>query len=241
MVVEGCSAAFLAWKGTWMNRSPVEWAIARQSAGSQQNKAAGPNPRFRRWFCPTLLASALILVGCGSETKPTAETSTKAAEPAVPPDVQAAAAALLGSEVQVLAYGDLAKNGMQQMLAANVLPNTPKSVVAGTVVTRAVVAQDDNGQWTELLRVDEYMKNQKGYLALTPLQPVTAWRLQYENTSDKGLTLYFTPIKQGSNEKTLPIAVRWNPQTKRYQSMDPSYSHFLNEAPSLTSPRAALR
>jgi hypothetical protein len=225
-----------------MNRSPVELAIARKSAGSQQNVTANCAPWFWRWMCPALLASALIFVGCGSETpKPAADASTKAAEPAVPPDVQSAATALLGSEVQVLAYGDLAKNGMQQMLAANVLPNTPKSVVAGTVVTRAVVAQDDNGQWTELLRVDEFMKNQKGYLALTPLQSVSAWRLQYENRPDKGLTLYLTPIKQGSNEKTLPIAVRWNPETKRYQSMDPSYSHFLNEAPSLTSPRAALR
>ena len=56
------------------------------------------------------------------------------------------------------------------MLAANVVPNTPKSTVAGTVVTRAVIAENENGKWTELVRADEYLKNQKGYLALTPLQ-----------------------------------------------------------------------
>lgn len=190
----------------------------------------------------TLLSTALIFVGCGSETpKPEADTAKKAAEPAVPQDIQDAAAALLGTEAQVLTYGDLAKNGMQQMLVANVVPNTPQSVVAGTVVTRAVVAQNENGQWTELLRVDEYLKNQKGYLALTPLQPVTSWRLQYETSPEKGLTLYFTPIQQGTNAKTLPIAVRWNPATKRYQSLDASYEHFLNEAPSLGNPRVSLR
>jgi hypothetical protein len=130
---------------------------------------------------------------------------------------------------------------VQQMLAANVVPNTPKSTVAGTVVTRAVIAENVNGKWTELFRADEYLKNQKGYLGLTPLQAVTGWRLQYENSPEKGLSLYFTPIKQGSSEKTLPIAVKWNPATKRYQSMDLSYEHFLGEAPSLENPRSMLR
>jgi hypothetical protein len=190
----------------------------------------------------TLLAATLIFVGCGPEPpKPEADAAKKPAEPAVPQDIQDAASALLGSESQVLTFGDLAKNGMQQMLVANVVPNTPKSVVAGTVVTRAVVAQNENGQWIELLRVDEYLKNQKGYLALTPLQPVTSWRLQYETSPDKGLSLYFTPIMQGTNAKTLPIAVRWNPATKRYQSLDASYEHFLNEAPSLGNTRVSLR
>jgi hypothetical protein len=53
--------------------------------------------------------------------------------------------------------------------------------------------------------------------------------------------LYFTPVKSGSSERTLPIAVRWNPATKRYQSMDPSYQHFLGEAASLEKPRSSLR
>jgi hypothetical protein len=141
----------------------------------------------------------------------------------------------------VLLYGDLAKNGKQEFLAANVVPNTPKSVVAGTVVTRAVVAENDDGKWVELVRADEHLKNSKGYLALTPLQAVTGWKLQYEDSPEKGMSLYFTPIKAGSNERTLPIAVRWNPATKRYQSMDPSYQHFLGEAATLDNPRSTLR
>jgi len=140
-----------------------------------------------------------------------------------------------------LLYGDLAKTGVQQMLAANVVPNTPKSTVAGTVVTRAVVAENLDGKWTELFRADEYLKNSKGYLGLTPLQAVTGWKLQYENSSEKGMVMYFTPIKQGANEKTLPIAVKWNPATKRYQSMDMSYQNFLTESPTLGNQRSMLR
>ncbi|HXX17733.1 MAG TPA: hypothetical protein VEJ47_22740 [Candidatus Eremiobacteraceae bacterium] len=223
--------------------------IRSRTISSMPRKTLGPATRQRQTFASfaqrrgwqLLLALSLILAGCGSETtKPAADAQKKTAELAVPDDIQDAAHALLGSETQVLLFGDLAKNGLQQFLAANVVPNTPKSTVAGIVVTRAVIAQNEDGKWVELFRADEYLKNQKGYLALTPLQPVTGWKLQYENTPDTGMSLYITPVKQGSSERTLPIAVRWNPANKRYQSMDASYQHFLNEAPSLQSPRVAL-
>jgi len=189
-----------------------------------------------------IMTTSVLLTGCGSEgPKPAAQAESKPAEPAFPPEVKDAAQALLGNEAQVLLYGDLANTKKQQMLAANVVPNTPKSVVAGTVVTRAVLAENQDGKWVELFRADEHLKNPKGFLGLTPLQAVTGWKLQHEQNAEKGLTLYFTPIKTGSNEKTLPIAVQWNPQLKRYQSLDLHYEHFLNEAPSLESPRSALR
>ena len=144
--------------------------------------------------------------------------------------------------VKVLLFGDLAKNGKQEVLAANLVPNTPKSVVAGTVVTRAVIAEkSEDGKWSELLRADEHLKNQKGFLGLTPLQAVTGWKLQYEQSPEKGLTSYFTPLKSGSSERTLPIAVGINPKTNRYQSMDPSYQHFLSEASTLDNPRSTVR
>jgi hypothetical protein len=184
----------------------------------------------------------LVLGGCESEApKVVAQTEKKPEAPAMPAEYQDAAKALLGSDAEVLLYGDLGKNGKQQVLAANVVPNTPKSVVAGTVVTRAVIAENDDGKWVELMRADEYLKNAKGFLALTPLQAVTGWKLQYEDSPEKGMSLYFTPVKAGSSQRTLPIAVRWNPQTKRYQSMDPSYQHFLGEAASLENPRSTLR
>jgi len=190
-----------------------------------------------------VMAASVVLFGCGSEgAKTAADTAKKAAEPAVPEEMQDAAKALLGSEAQVLVFGDLAKTGKTEVLVANVVPNTPKSVIAGTVVTRAVVAEkEEDGKWVELMRADEHLKNAKGFLGQTPLVAVTGWKLQHEQSAEKGLTIYFTPIKAGSNERTLPIAVAWNPATKRYQSMDLSYQHFLGESPSLENPRSMLR
>jgi hypothetical protein len=182
--------------------------------------------------------------GCGTEApKSTSEPAAQAkpAEPAIPDDIQDAAKHLLGSDAQVLLVGDLAKNGKRQFLAANVVPKTPKNNMPGTVVTRAVVAQDDDGKWTELLRVDEHLKNQKGYLGLTPLDSINGWRLQYEQNSEKGLQLYFTPLKVNGDTHVLPVGVRWNPATKRYQSLDASYEHFLKESTSLKDVRSTLR
>lgn len=216
--------------------------LARTCGNAPTPQGGRYNTLPRRGCWLALLALSLIAGGCSSNApKPTEQTEKKPAEPAVPEEAQDAAIALLGSDAQVLLYGDLAKTGTQQILAANVVPNTPKSTVAGTVATRAVIAERVNGKWTELLRADEYLKNEKGYLGLTPLQAVTGWKIQYENSAENGMSLYFTPVKTGVSEKTLPIAVRWNPTAKRYQSMDLSYQHFLNEAPTLASPRSTLR
>ena len=213
----------------------------RQGKAARQEAVPATAARWGR--CGVALAAlAALLSGCGSEApKAAEEVSKKPAEPAVPEEFQAAASAVLGQDAQVLLFGDLAKNGKQQVLAANVVPNTPRSVVAGTIVTRAVIAENDDGNWVELMRADEHLKNQKGYLGLTPLTPVSGWKLQYENTAEHGMSLYFTPLKSGSSERTLPIAVRWNPAGKRYQSMDPSYQRFLIEAPALQSPRSMLK
>jgi len=188
------------------------------------------------------LAASVWAAGCGPEApKPAPQAESKPAESAVPEEMSDAAHALLGSDAQVLLFGELAQNGKQQFVAANVVPSTPKSKVAGTVVTRAVIAENDDGKWVEILRVDEYLKNQKGFLGLTPLQAVTGWKFQHEQSEVKGLTLYFTPIKADTNERTLPIAVKWDPSVKRYRSLDLHYENFLTEAPSLQSPRSMLR
>ena len=197
-------------------------------------------------FIVVLMATtcASLGIGCGTEApKPSSEPAAEAKPPApaIPDDIQDAAKHLLGSDAQVLLVGDLAKNGKRQILAANVVPKTPKNNMPGTVVTRAVVAQDDDGKWTELLRVDEHLKNQKGYLGLTPLDSINGWRLQYEQNSEKGLQLYFTPLKVNGDTHVLPIGVRWNPATQRYQSLDASYEHFLKESASLQNARSTLR
>src|SRR5467141_11098 len=201
----------------------------------------------RRWRIPLIfslsfLSLAILLGGCGTDApKSATQAETKPAEPVVPEEIQSASESLLGSESQVLVFGDLAKNGMQEFLAANVVPKTPTNNLPGTIVTRVVVAENTDGKWAEVLRCDEHLKNQKGFLGLTPLVPVTGWRLQYEQSDEKGLQLYFTPLKGAIDSHVLPIGVRWNPATKRYQSMDRTYEHFLLESPSMQDPRSTLR
>jgi hypothetical protein len=191
-----------------------------------------------------ILALLVFLGGCGTDTpvtKSTTQAEKKPAEPAIPEEIQAAANSLLGSTAQVFLFGDLAKNGKQEFLAANVVPKTPTNNEPGTIVTRAVVVENNEGRWSEQLRCDEHLKNQKGFLGLTPLESVTGWRLQYEQSAEKGLELYFTPLKLKSDSHVLPIGVRWNPSTKRYQSLDRSYEHFLLESASMQDARSRLR
>jgi len=222
---------------------------AEKAATLMEHRVVGS--RLRKAFAQNIFIVMLTAtvfggwgIGCGTETPKQASepaAQAKPAEPAIPDDIQDAAKHLLGSDAQVLLVGDLAKNGKRQFLAANVVPKTPKNNVPGTVVTRAIVAQDDDGKWTELLRVDEHLKNQKGYLGLTPLDSINGWRLQFEQNPEKGLQLYFTPLKVNGDTHVLPIGVRWNPATNRYQSLDASYEHFLKESNSLQNVRSTLR
>src|SRR5258708_30841073 len=110
------------------------------------------------------MVAPLLLAGCDSGSAPkSADTAAaKPAEPAVPPEIQAAAEELLGSESKVLVVGDLAKTGKQQLLVANIVPKTPKDNITGTIVTRVVIAENDDGMWTEIFRGDEHLKNSKG-------------------------------------------------------------------------------
>ncbi|MGB8457279.1 MAG: hypothetical protein WCE50_06150 [Candidatus Acidiferrum sp.] len=219
--------------------------MAAGQSGRRDFRVSGSRRILLGMAAASLAFTTLFLTGCGDETpqNTTAETPAKPTEPAVPEDMQAAAQNLLGKETQVLVFGDLAKTGKQQFLAANVVPKNPKNPMPGTIVTRAVLAEKTDDQWSELLRCDEYLKNSKGYLAMTPLESVAGWRVQYDQDPVKGIQLYFTPIKGAgaSDPHLLPIGIAWNPATKRYQSLDRTYEHFLMETPSLSTARSVLR
>ena len=187
-----------------------------------------------------------FLLAAGCENKPTQQpaepvAAAKPAEPAIPPEIQAAADGSLGSETTVLAYGDLAKTGSQQILIANVLPKTPKDNITGTIVSRAAIVEKQGNNWMQIFLCDEHLKNSKGYLGMTPIEPVSGWRIQHEQDPVKGLIVYFTPVKGISDTHVLPIAVQWNPKTKRYQSLDRSYQQFLLESPALSNLRTRLQ
>jgi hypothetical protein len=216
--------------------------LGSRTLNSHRNAAAHGGSALRHLLLVLSCAIAITIVGgfaasCGDSPKP-AETKSEPApatavpaKPAVPDDIQAGAQALLGTETTVLVYGDLAKNGKQQFLAANVVPKTSKNNnIPGTIITRAVIAQNDGGQWKEIFRCDEHLKNAKGFLGGTPLSDVAGWRIAFEQDPAKGLALYLTPLKGVDDPAhSLPIGVRYNPQTKRYQTLDRTYEHFLLE------------
>lgn len=211
------------------------------SSGKVRNSVLKPFAPLASLF---LMVSSLLWSGC--ENKPAGKpgepaVSTKPAEPAIPPEIQSAAEGSLGSETTVLAYGDLAKTGTQQILIANVLPKTPKENITGTIVSRAAIVEKQGDNWVQIFLCDEHLKNSKGYLGMTPIEPVTAWRIQHEQDPVKGLTVYFTPVKGLSDAHVLPIAVQWNTKTKRYQSLDRSYQQFLLESPALSNVRTRLQ
>src|SRR3984885_5743606 len=200
--------------------------------------------------CAVLGAAALGAWSCGSSSpRPAggAGASDKGAQnsaatpapprapaaPAVPDDIQKAAETALGSETEVLLYGDLAKNGSRQILAVNRMKGTPQAAMPGTVITRGVVLENIGGTWKEILRCDEHLENPKGFLGNIPLAPVNGWRVQYEQDNDKGLLLYFTPAANPKGARALPVEVRWNAKVKRYQSMDRNFENFLYELPAL--------
>ncbi len=190
-----------------------------------------------------LCVLAVISVSCGkqpaSNTEPSA--AAKPAAPSVPPGIEQAAESALGTEAEVLAWGDLALDGQEQALIVNRLKTTPKGAVPGVLLTRAIVIENDGKGWRELFRCDEHLKNGKGYLAATPLASVSGWRLQYEQDKEKGLLMYFTPLEQPAGGYIQTIGVRWNPKVKRYQSLDRSFQEFLGETPALETPERRLR
>jgi hypothetical protein len=225
-----------------------------RSSISHPNAAAYGESALRHLLHVLSCAIILAIIGifaasCGDAPKP-AETKSDAAtasdapaKPVVPDDIQAGAQSLLGTETTVLLNGDLAKNGKQQFLAANVVPKTSKNNnIPGTIITRAVIAQNEDGQWKEIFRCDEHLKNAKGFLGGTPMSDVAGWRIAFEQDPAKGLSLYLTPLKGVDDPAhSLPIGVRYNPQTKRYQTLDRTYEHFLLEQPTITgTPKSVL-
>ena len=186
---------------------------------------------------------AVLMEACSgpATSNRTAETPAQPAAPAIPADIQQVAETSLGSEAEVLVYGDLALNGKKQILEINRIKKTPETKVPGILVTRLAVVEDDGGTWKQVLLCDEHLKNPSGYLAATPLAPVSGWRLQYEQHPDSGLVMYFTPLDKPAGGYVQTIGVKWNPKVKRYQSLDRNYEQFLGETNSLEMPEMRVQ
>jgi hypothetical protein len=205
---------------------------------------------------PALVAGVLtfFLAGCQSAQQTTpAEAAAPPAAPAAVPETQQVAEAVLGKQAEVVARGDLARNGSEQLLVVNRFEKRARGdVVPGNstaiFVTRAVIVEKYGGKWAEVLRCDEHLKNPRGYLGGSPAAPVTGWRLEFTPETDQGLELRFTPAGAGEQPPSgepqaasRTIAVRWNTKAKRYQSLDQSHKGYLGEVPTLETPQSILR
>src|SRR6267378_6595663 len=146
---------------------------------------------------------AFLLVGCNSAQQTTpAEAAAPPAATAAVPENQQVAEAVLGKQAEIVAHGDLARNGSEQLLVVNrfekaahgaVGPENPSPIF----VTRAVIVEKNDGKWAEVLRCDEHLKNPRGYLGGSPAAPVTGWRLEFTPDTDQGIELRFTPSGAG--------------------------------------------
>jgi hypothetical protein len=203
--------------------------------------------------------AALLLMGCqpARQAQPVTEytdSETAATAALAQDETRQVADAALGKQAEILAHGDLARNGLDQVLVVNRF-SSPKESGAGTkdsgsaFITRAAILQKGNGKWTELLRCDEHLKNQNGYLGGAPASRTTGWRLEFRTDTKQGLELKFTPAQSESGEEGSgmgapggqTVVVRWNASNKRYQSLDSTHEKFLSEAPTLETPQSILK
>jgi hypothetical protein len=203
---------------------------------------------------------AFGLAGCRTARQPSAAEAKKVAGDA---DVAAGrdeardvAEASLGKQAEVLAHGDLAQNGREQVLVVNRMSAAAEGGAStmhppAILIRRATVLEKDGGKWSQVLLCDEYLKNPNGYLGRSPSGRVSGWRLEYRQDAQQGLRMKFTPtdktdftpeIAEESSGDTQPtFDVRWNKSAKRYQSFDQSHERYLSEVPSLGIPQSILK
>lgn len=207
--------------------------------------------------CGLICVMTFVLAGCNS-VQPEAPANAKPATgvAAAADEARQVAEASLGRQAEVLAHGDLARNGLEQVLAVNRFskgaPAVEGSKDASTIfVTRAAVLEKVGGKWSQVLLCDEQLKNPKGYLTGSRPGLVNGWRLEYRRDAKDGLEMKFTPAEGSdpanantdrSSEQQFPsFDVRWNKNAKRYQSFDQSQERYLSEIPSLETPQSILK
>ena len=197
---------------------------------------------------------ALSLAGCHSAQQPSPAEVKAAAERAdVADEARGVAEAALGKQAEILARGNLALNGSEQLLVVNRISKQATTGGNGEdppiFVTRAAVLEQIGGKWSEVLLCDEHLKNPSGYLGGSPAGRVTGWRLEYKQDAKEGLEMKFTPAERfdpanadrSSGQKFPAFDVRWNKNAKRYQSFDQSHERYLSEIPSLETPQSILK
>jgi len=202
---------------------------------------------------------AFSLAGCQTAQQPSAAEAKKVAEDgdlaAARDEAHDVAETSLGKQAEVLAHGDLAQNGREQVLVVNRMSAAAADGGSTThpaiLIRRAAVLEKDGGKWSQVLLCDEYLKNPNGYLGRSPSGRVSGWRLEYRQDAQQGLQMKFTPAdkrdltpenaEESSGDTQPTFDVRWNKSAKRYQSFDQSHERYLSEVPSIGIPQSILK
>lgn len=209
--------------------------------------------RLRAAAGAAFVAIALLLAGCHSAQPPgDPEVKEGSSAPDRTDEAHRVAEASLGKQAEVLAHGDLAGNGREQVLVIDRFsPQLEVFSPSPILVTRAAVLEKNGGKWSQILLCDEHLKNPNGYLGGSLAAHASGWRLEFKQDATQGLEMRFTPAEESGagtgnaeqgSERTLPsFDVRWNKNTKRYQSYDQSHERYLSEIPSLETPESVLK
>src|SRR5579871_6006283 len=153
----------------------------------------------------------LSLAGCQSAPPVAPADGRPAAETAkITDDARAAAEASLGKQAEILARGNLAQNGLEQVLVVNRASKDARDAQASPqdahssaiLVTLAAVLQRDGGKWSQFLLCDEHLKNPYGYLGGSHAAHAAGWRLQYRQEQDQGLEMRFIPASRLGSANT---------------------------------------
>src|ERR1700688_1975440 len=132
---------------------------------------------------------ALSLAGCQSAQQAAPAEVKAAAERAdVADEARGVADASLGKQSEILARGDLALNGREQLLVVNPNVKGTATGVGGAnrssiLVTRAAILEKDGDKWAEIFRADEHLKNPYGYLGGSPAGQIYDWQLAFSQDS----------------------------------------------------------
>ena len=216
------------------------------------------NLRFRAALRALTWLIALSLAGCQSEPQQPSSAPDKmaAARDKLAEEAQGVAEASLGKQSEILAQGDLALNGREQLLVVNRFATKEPSAngdgsKSPIFVTRAAVLEKNDGKWSQIFLCDEHLKNTSGYLGGLPRARVEGWQLAFSKSATQGLEMSFTPANRLGMEKTSAedapegtqptFDVRWNKNLKRYQSFDKSHERYLSEIPALEAPESTLK